>query len=297
MILFKILFWSVINIFNLFASILHIIGWIRKNEGIKASMHVTVLLFILGLSLTIFDFAYILNRPVLIKLGISLKYITMTLICYSLPIFVQSFSSQKKINKTLQYLKYLTFPLWILIAFFLYSPNDILSIAISIIQSLILVLSTLLLAISKHKKNIPLNVSKVAYLIPMLVLILLPALILENFKFFIPVINYLFLPGHTVLPLIMLIRNGFMFIIMFNILIYSSRLKALTDIDLSIFTEKEKQIVLLFLLGKTYKLIADELQISPNTVGSHINKIYQKTYTSNRMELYQSLVKNNSLRN
>ncbi len=44
------------------------------------------------------------------------------------------------------------------------------------------------------------------------------------------------------------------------------------------FTSKEKQIVALVSHGLSNKQIADDLGISINTVKTHLNAIYQKTY-------------------
>lgn len=49
-------------------------------------------------------------------------------------------------------------------------------------------------------------------------------------------------------------------------------------------TKRERQIIELMAHGKTRKSIADELFISPNTVDSHLNKIYQKLGVSTGTE-------------
>ncbi len=49
-------------------------------------------------------------------------------------------------------------------------------------------------------------------------------------------------------------------------------------------TPRELQIVELMAEGKSRKAIADALFISPNTVDSHLNKIYQKLHVSTGME-------------
>jgi DNA-binding NarL/FixJ family response regulator len=57
--------------------------------------------------------------------------------------------------------------------------------------------------------------------------------------------------------------------------------KPLTFIDL---TEREKQILGLLVKGQSYKMIADNCQISFNTVHTHIKKIYEKLHVNSATE-------------
>ncbi len=57
--------------------------------------------------------------------------------------------------------------------------------------------------------------------------------------------------------------------------------KPLTFIDL---TEREKEILTLLVKGQSYKLIADNCQISFNTVHTHIKKIYEKLHVNSATE-------------
>ena len=50
-------------------------------------------------------------------------------------------------------------------------------------------------------------------------------------------------------------------------------------------TGKEKEVLRLLIIGKANKEIASDLSISHGTVKNHISKIYEKTSTSNRVEL------------
>lgn len=50
---------------------------------------------------------------------------------------------------------------------------------------------------------------------------------------------------------------------------------------------REKDVLRLLLIGKSYKDISDELFISLSTVKTHINNIYKKTKVSNRYELLE----------
>ena len=50
-------------------------------------------------------------------------------------------------------------------------------------------------------------------------------------------------------------------------------------------TERESEIAMLLLKGRTYKMIADELYLSQNTVKTHIKNIYSKFNIKSKMEL------------
>jgi DNA-binding CsgD family transcriptional regulator len=54
-------------------------------------------------------------------------------------------------------------------------------------------------------------------------------------------------------------------------------------------TKRETEIILLLIDGIKYKTIADRLFISLNTVNTHIRHIYEKTKTSNKIELRNSI--------
>lgn len=56
--------------------------------------------------------------------------------------------------------------------------------------------------------------------------------------------------------------------------------------DAFILTPREKEIVKMMESGLTYKEIGAKLFISPNTVHSHIKKIYEKLHAKNRRDLF-----------
>lgn len=60
---------------------------------------------------------------------------------------------------------------------------------------------------------------------------------------------------------------------------------------LELLTEREKEIVDLLLKGRTYKLVAEELFLSENTVKTHIKKIYSKLNIQSKSELIKILHK------
>lgn len=51
------------------------------------------------------------------------------------------------------------------------------------------------------------------------------------------------------------------------------------------FTEREGQITTLLIQGKTYRVIAEELHVSENTIKTHVKNIYSKSGVQNRTEL------------
>lgn len=55
-------------------------------------------------------------------------------------------------------------------------------------------------------------------------------------------------------------------------------------------TEREKEISSLLLRGRTYKMIANELYLSENTVKTHIKNIYSKFNVSSKTELINFLM-------
>lgn len=57
-------------------------------------------------------------------------------------------------------------------------------------------------------------------------------------------------------------------------------------------TTRQVEIVVLLWKGYTYKSIADTLFISKKTVNNHIQNIYEKTGSCNKLELIQKLAKN-----
>lgn len=69
---------------------------------------------------------------------------------------------------------------------------------------------------------------------------------------------------------------------------YSVSVKAKDHKDplyFSQLTERENEIVVLLLKGRTYKMIADEIYLSENTIKTHIKNIYSKLNVNSKTEL------------
>lgn len=59
--------------------------------------------------------------------------------------------------------------------------------------------------------------------------------------------------------------------------------------DMQSLTEKEKNILSLLSKGLSYKLIANECEVSYHTVNSHIKKIYEKLHVNSALEAISKL--------
>ena len=57
----------------------------------------------------------------------------------------------------------------------------------------------------------------------------------------------------------------------------------------NVLTERENEIVDLLLNGRTYKMIAEELYLSENTVKTHIKNIYSKLNIKSKSELIKMI--------
>lgn len=59
---------------------------------------------------------------------------------------------------------------------------------------------------------------------------------------------------------------------------------------MKVLTGRENEIVDLLLKGRTYKMIAEELYLSENTVKTHIKNIYSKLGIKSKTELIRMFV-------
>lgn len=59
------------------------------------------------------------------------------------------------------------------------------------------------------------------------------------------------------------------------------------------FTQREKEVIELLILGKTYKELAEDLFVSQNTIKKHISNIYVKAKVSNKSELMYLILTEN----
>lgn len=60
----------------------------------------------------------------------------------------------------------------------------------------------------------------------------------------------------------------------------------------NLISEREKEVLTLYLKGLNYIDIAVQLAISPSTVRKHIENIYKKLEVHNKMEAMQKAIKN-----
>ena len=70
---------------------------------------------------------------------------------------------------------------------------------------------------------------------------------------------------------------------------YTERIKEIFKTEK--LTAKEIKVTLLLIQGKTYKDISGEINVSENTVKSHVKNIYSKTGVRNKMELSNLILK------
>lgn len=65
---------------------------------------------------------------------------------------------------------------------------------------------------------------------------------------------------------------------------FRSNFGAADESEINLLSEREKEILSLLSRGKSYKMIADELNISYHTVDSHIRKVYEKLHVHSMTE-------------
>ena len=63
-------------------------------------------------------------------------------------------------------------------------------------------------------------------------------------------------------------------------------------VDNTLLTEREKEIILLILEGKTKQEIADSFCLSVSTIKSNVENIYRKFDVHNKAELIVYIIKN-----
>ena len=61
--------------------------------------------------------------------------------------------------------------------------------------------------------------------------------------------------------------------------------------DVSLLSEREQDVLVQLVKGRSYKMIADALGISYHTVDSHIRKIYEKLHVHNTAEAVSKAVR------
>jgi DNA-binding NarL/FixJ family response regulator len=71
---------------------------------------------------------------------------------------------------------------------------------------------------------------------------------------------------------------------------YVSRPEETSDEDYHL-TQREKDVLRCMVAGKQYKVIADELNITYNTIRTHVKKIYDKLHVSSNTEAVSKAIK------
>lgn len=93
----------------------------------------------------------------------------------------------------------------------------------------------------------------------------------------------------VMLPPLHLYLNKYIFSVLFSETLYRQSNSATDILLIENLTERENQIVACLLKGLTYKMIANELYLSENTIKTHIKNIYSKLEIKNKSELIRKL--------
>ena len=93
----------------------------------------------------------------------------------------------------------------------------------------------------------------------------------------------------VMLPPLHLYLNKYIFSVLFSETLYRQSNSATDILLIENLTERENQIVACLLKGLTYKMIANELYLSENTIKTHIKNIYSKLEIKNKSDLIRKL--------
>ncbi|MFA0814783.1 MAG: LuxR C-terminal-related transcriptional regulator [Anaerofustis sp.] len=93
----------------------------------------------------------------------------------------------------------------------------------------------------------------------------------------------------VMLPPLHLYLNKYIFSVLFSETLHRQSDRGANIPLIENLTERENQIVACLLKGLTYKMIADELYLSENTVKTHIKNIYSKLEVKNKSELIRKV--------
>lgn len=318
----KIIYWfSCYSIIFITVIISAVRSLILKKEDKKEISHFLMIFsfFLLMFGSTIYSILSINNR----QIEIVFNLVAMAGVClgiYSIPLFAFNISEdkvtpdKKKLLKILYYFSIFLFCL--LIASYLI--NKFFEIIFSIIYIIYFFIITIiciegLIKIKKEVKEYNKSSDKIQnsfnffwinYIkkISKLSLIFLPLFIVDlfvgfNFKVFLIISDY----GFRFFPLFFVIwsivfikeifKNNELFNLNFDIIKNSFDQKNLfLKADNFNLTEREKEVLILLIKGKSYKEISSNLNISIATVKTHISNIYKKTDSKHKVELINKLI-------
>lgn len=261
------------------------------NKYIKSKNRVVGSFFLLWLTMTLTSATYILELYLVINishigrlLGHPLMLIAISSISITLPNFVHNIFSIKRkyIITTFTVLSAVLIPLIILTNstdyFWAVRKLVMLIIILSNIYSYIVSLHRIMLTDSGRKKNTGLVFMGI-YLVLFVLLLILDIYGETGGKLFFFPLFYLFIGGFIT----------FIGIKFLDINIEAKFLKESKFISNYNLTNREAEISRLVADGHTYKKIGELLYISVNTVKTHVKHIYEKTETSNKIELRKKL--------
>lgn len=81
------------------------------------------------------------------------------------------------------------------------------------------------------------------------------------------------------------------FNLLINAKIDTKEISSLNEVDYNL-TEREKEILLKLIDGLEYKEIAQDINVSPNTIRNHVTKIYKKLHVTSRAQAMKLFSKN-----
>lgn len=217
----------------------------------------------------------------------------LLLVMYTVTIFIHEFvtvENKDKRNKTIGIITIAVLIINYSISLFpKVFTSDISRILIKDIVFVIVLFYNFYLLIVSYKKETNNSVkSKLFYLLVILA-ISLPCVVSDTF--------FLEIVGFKMFPIVYILLGGY-----FVYYLLSENANSLTNEDKEIkvihtlqhkysLTEREIEVALLVIKGDSYKEIAEKLFISINTVKSHLQNIYQKTDSANKMQLVNKLTK------
>lgn len=286
MFIFKIVIWIIAYTVGITRLSLAIILLIREKRRLDFWKVAFLLVFnLVIISLTNQEVVLVLNSGPVNIFGNIADY-AAALIIMTLPVYIHAELGNLK-NRRIkdQFFISLSLILCLLltIGFILkiQKLNDVIFITVIVLMSATIIYSNLLpLIMVKPKKHI----NKAMLFLSISVIILIPLMLWIDF------FNNQF-AGYIILPIMYLDINILMILSEIGDLIHTSGGETISmeKMIASGLTGREQEVAALLLDGLTYQQTADRLCISIQTVKTHANRIYSKTNSKNKMDLYQHL--------